>query len=109
MKTVLAFVVGLMVAGGAAWATSYTDTNKVRGLVEQYKQLKAMQTLTAQDITGVSCNASHDKPGVDSARLRAKPGDTGFNALLTALNTVLNAKATAAKAELEALGVTNVP
>lgn len=104
---ILALMIGL--AGGAAAATSFDNTDKARNLVERYKALKAMQGLTAQDITGVSCSASHNKAGVDRARMNAKPGDTGFGALLTALNTVLNAKAAAAKAEIEALGVTGVP
>lgn len=116
MRLIIVLLVGL--AAGAAGATTYDNAEGLRSLVQEYRKLKYMQTLTAQDIIAVSCRADTNAVSIpgpsqgarnETPDLTVVPSDAGWAQLLQTLNAVLNSKAAAAKAELEALGVTNVP
>ena len=112
MRLILTLLLGLF--AGAAFATTYDNAEVLRDKIQEYRKLKYMQTLTAQDITAVNCRADTNVAQPLGSRnvvpdLVITPSDTGWTQLLQTLNAVLNAQAAAAKAELEALGVTDVP
>lgn len=104
MRIVLALIIGLF--AGSALATEYNSVDTVKSLISQYRALKAMQALTGPEVLGVECEGE----AINGRHvIRVRPSDTGWNSLLSSLNTVINAQATAVKAQLEALGVTGVP
>jgi hypothetical protein len=106
-RTILTVVLSLM--AGAALATSYSDLGTAERLQKELANLQAMDALTGAQIATVRCMAQ--TIGVPNQRpvLAVNVGDTGRAGLLSALDTVIAGKITAVKAQLEALGVTNVP
>lgn len=91
--------------------TASTDIATAGSLLSQLKRLQDMKSLQASDIDMliISARTSKFRGPQQNPSLSVSPGDSQFNSVLTAANQLLTSQITALKAQIAALGVTDVP
>lgn len=115
-KLAIGLATAAVFASGVAFgqtAFDYATVDQVKALIKNYNELAALKALKAADIKSVNCTAQVDRGAAGPSRNRPTltllPTDAGWASLLSTLNSVVTTRMTAAKTQLEGMGVTNVP
>jgi len=87
--------------------TDYAEITNIARLVSELDHLNSIKALTTNQIERLFVAATTTTSRV--YQMQAVPTDSGWAAALAALNTMVTGKITAVKAQLVALGVTNIP
>jgi hypothetical protein len=109
MKKII-LAVALSFLAGTALATTFSDIDNAKQIVLELKNLQSTRDVQASQVEAITIVASvRSGPVTHTHSFTFKPADTGWNAFLSGINTMIGSKITALKTQLETLGVTSVP
>lgn len=109
MRFILALVIGLF--AGSALATNFSDVDNAKQIIAELKALQSTRDVTANQVTDVTitANVTAGGPAGGTYTFKFKPTDTGWNGLLSSINTAIVGRISALKTQLQGMDITNVP